>query len=73
MESSAPALALARENLAEAPACDARCVEADAFRFLREDTGEYDLVVIDPPPLARTRRDVGRATRAYKDAVEKKG
>lgn len=69
VESSAPALALARENLAEAPACDARCVEADAFRFLREDTGEYDLVVVDPPPLARTRRDVGRATRAYKDAV----
>ena len=69
VESSAPALALARENLAEAPGCEVRAVEADVFRFLREDVEEYDLIVIDPPPLARARRDVTRATRAYKDAV----
>ncbi len=69
VESSAPALALARENLAAAPACEVRAVEADVFRFLREDDERYDLLVIDPPPLARARRDVARATRAYKDAV----
>lgn len=69
VESSAPALALARENLAEAPGCEVRVAQADVFRFLREDAGEYDLLVIDPPPLARARRDVTRATRAYKDAV----
>ena len=69
VESSGPALALARENLAEAPACEARLVETDAFRFLREDSGEYDLIAIDPPPLARARRDIAKATRAYKDAV----
>jgi len=69
VESSGPALALAQENLAEAPACEVRLVGADAFRFLREDSGEYDLVVIDPPSLARARRDVTRATRGYKDAL----
>jgi 23S rRNA (cytosine1962-C5)-methyltransferase len=70
VDSSAGALALAGESLA-ANAVDAaaRLEKADAFRFLRADSGEYDLLVIDPPPLARARGDVPRAARAYKDLV----
>jgi len=66
VESSATAVALARENLASLPV-PPRVVAGDSFRFLREDAGEYDLLIIDPPPLARQRRDVPRAARAYKD------
>ena len=70
VESSAPALALAEENLAaNAPGLTARCVKRDVHDFLREDQGSYDLVVVDPPPLARNRRDVPRASRSYKDAL----
>jgi 23S rRNA (cytosine1962-C5)-methyltransferase len=70
VESSSAALALARENLARnAPDLAPELVQADAFRFLREDAGSYDLILLDPPPLARQRRDVPRASRAYKDAV----
>ena len=70
VDSSAAALGLARENLAEAaPAVPARFEQADAFRFLRADRSTYDLLVVDPPPLARARGDVGRASRAYKDLV----
>jgi 23S rRNA (cytosine1962-C5)-methyltransferase len=70
VESSAAALALAAENLALCGRGDAaRLVQADAFRFLRHDDGGYDLVVLDPPPLARQRRDVARATRGYKDLL----
>jgi 23S rRNA (cytosine1962-C5)-methyltransferase len=70
VESSAAALALARKNLAPAASgAAARFVEADAFGFLREEAGPYDLVVIDPPPLARQRRAVPRAARAYKDLL----
>ncbi len=70
VESSAAALELARENLAaNAPDLEARFERADAHRFLREDEAHYDLIAIDPPPLARRRRDVNRATRAYKDAL----
>jgi 23S rRNA (cytosine1962-C5)-methyltransferase len=70
VESSAGALELARRNLAEnAPEIPAVFEREDVFRFLRADTGEYDLLVVDPPPLARQRRDVERATRAYKDAL----
>jgi 23S rRNA (cytosine1962-C5)-methyltransferase len=70
VESSADALALARRSLeASAPGFDARFEHGDAFAAVRRDTGSYDLVVVDPPPLARTRREVGRASRAYKDVL----
>ncbi|HYD48536.1 MAG TPA: class I SAM-dependent rRNA methyltransferase [Terriglobales bacterium] len=42
-------------------------VDADVFRFLRQDETDYDLLVLDPPALAKHRRDVQQATRAYKD------
>lgn len=40
---------------------------ADVFEFLRQVEGEFDVVICDPPPLARRRADVERAARAYKD------
>ena len=70
VESSAPAIALAEENLgANAPGLAARFEKRDVHDFLREDRASYDLVVVDPPPLARNRRDVPRASRSYKDAL----
>jgi 23S rRNA (cytosine1962-C5)-methyltransferase len=70
VESSADALALARRSLeANAPGFDARFEHGDAFAAVRRDTGSYDLVVVDPPPLARARRDLARASRAYKDVL----
>jgi len=70
VESSAPALALAETNIAaNAPGIPARFLHRDVHEFLREDRESYDLIVVDPPPLARNRRDVPRASRAYKDAL----
>jgi 23S rRNA (cytosine1962-C5)-methyltransferase len=70
VESSAPALALAEENLAlNAPGLPARFAKQDVHDFLRQDQESYDLIVVDPPPLARNRRDVPRASRSYKDAL----
>lgn len=68
VESSAEALALAGRNL-EANASDApaRLLQTDAFRFLRAEEEPFDLLVVDPPPLAKRRGDVARAARAYKD------
>jgi 23S rRNA (cytosine1962-C5)-methyltransferase len=55
-------------GLAEANACAAIDTRrADVFEFLREETAVFDLVVCDPPPLARRRADVDKAARAYKD------
>jgi 23S rRNA (cytosine1962-C5)-methyltransferase len=68
VESSAPALALARGNTAFAGE-RARCVAGDAFAFLRKESEGFDLVILDPPPLARRKADVPRACRAYKELL----
>src|SRR2546426_2508823 len=72
VDSSAPALELARRNLAlnglEAGRSD--WLEADVFRALRKlrDEGrEFDLMVLDPPKFAPTPKDAARAARGYKD------
>src|SRR5919201_1174503 len=72
VESSAPTLEVARENLA-ANALDASRVEfvhADAFahlRALRDRAAQFDLVVLDPPKFAPTAAQIRSAARAYKD------
>jgi 23S rRNA (cytosine1962-C5)-methyltransferase len=42
-------------------------VTADVFTELRRREDTFDLVVCDPPPLARRRAERERAARAYKD------
>jgi 23S rRNA (cytosine1962-C5)-methyltransferase len=76
VESSQAALEMANSNLEKNRVnCEVECVRGDAFRYLRPSTASsppgdrFDLVVIDPPPLARRKRDVERATRAYKDLL----
>ncbi len=62
VESSEPAVRLLREN---APGAEA--VHGDVQEFLRRDPRRFELVVCDPPPFARRRKDVSSACRAYKD------
>ena len=72
LDSSAPALAVARDNLA-ANALDAASIrfeEADVFaelRTLRDRARKFDLVVLDPPKFAPTAVQAKNAARAYKD------
>lgn len=42
-------------------------VTADVFDDLRQRRESYDLVVCDPPPLAKRRTHLDKAARAYKD------
>jgi 23S rRNA (cytosine1962-C5)-methyltransferase len=73
IESSAEALAVARENMAQNPALDATRAEwreGDVFvelRTLRNAAAQFDLIVVDPPKLAPTASHVAKAARAYKD------
>lgn len=42
-------------------------VNADVFKYLRETTAVYDLIVLDPPKFAKHPGEVERASRGYKD------
>lgn len=70
VDSSAPSLEAARENAASNGLENLSFTRASAFDLLRErsDAGEsYDVVVLDPPAFAKSRRDLPRAARAYKE------
>ena len=71
VETSGPALALAREAWALSGLDEARAewIGRDVFDVLEEsrDLAAFDLVVLDPPPFARHRADRDRAVRAYRD------
>ena len=69
---SAPALEVARENLAANPFDAARVelMQADVFAYLRQlrdRASVFDLVVLDPPKFAPTAAQAHNAARAYKD------
>lgn len=73
IDSSGPALASARRNLARNPQLDASRAEwqeADVFEALREMKAQgrsFDLIVLDPPKFAPSAAHAQRAARAYKD------
>jgi 23S rRNA (cytosine1962-C5)-methyltransferase len=72
IESSAPAIEVARENLAANPleATRVEFVQADVFahlRVLRDRGARFGLIVLDPPKFAPTAAQAKNAARAYKD------
>ncbi len=70
VDSSGPALAGARRNLARNGLPEGELVEADVFTELRrrkERSERFGVVILDPPKLAHRTAQVDRSTRAYKD------
>lgn len=71
VDSSSDALEAARANARLNGFSNIAFTRANAFDLLRErsaDAGErYDVVILDPPAFAKTKRDLPRAQRAYKE------
>ncbi len=70
VDASGDALELGRRNAELNGLSNLTFTRASAFDLLRErsDAGErYDGVILDPPAFAKTKRDLPRATRAYKE------
>ena len=70
VDSSGPALEAARANAKLNGLENITFTRARAFDVLRErsDAGElYDAVILDPPAFAKTKRDLPKARRAYKE------
>jgi 23S rRNA (cytosine1962-C5)-methyltransferase len=71
VDSSEPALALARDNVARNGFNDRiqflRMDAFDALRRLEREGKRYGLVVLDPPALIKSRRAVAAGARAYRE------
>jgi 23S rRNA (cytosine1962-C5)-methyltransferase len=66
LDSSGPALELAERNLALNGFGGSNLLKADAFSYLKECDTAFDIIVLDPPSLARKRGDLDGATGGYK-------
>jgi len=69
VDSSEPATQIARQNLSinGFSAADHPVIKGDVFQFLRDTTETFDFIILDPPAFAKSRKDVNRAARGYKD------
>jgi 23S rRNA (cytosine1962-C5)-methyltransferase len=70
VDASGDALEAASKNAGLNGLTNVALTRANAFNLLRErsDRGaKYDAVILDPPAFAKTKRDLSRATRAYKE------
>jgi 23S rRNA (cytosine1962-C5)-methyltransferase len=70
VDSSGPALETARANAELNGLANITFTRSNAFDLLRERSGAgegYDLVILDPPAFARTKRELPKARRAYKE------
>jgi 23S rRNA (cytosine1962-C5)-methyltransferase len=71
LDISAHALASAKRNFAlnqnfpEVVACEHKTVQADAFEWIEKSKGKFDLIVLDPPSLAKRESERAPAIRAY--------
>jgi 23S rRNA (cytosine1962-C5)-methyltransferase len=67
---SGAAVELARSNAARNGLQNVRCLEANAFDFLRErhkEGARYDIIVLDPPAFAKNKESLEGALRGYKE------
>ena len=69
LESSAEALSMAEEHfrLNHLEALPHQMLRGDAFELMRSLEPGYDVVILDPPPFAKKKGQVLRASRGYKD------
>jgi 23S rRNA (cytosine1962-C5)-methyltransferase len=71
LDISAHALASARRNFAlnenfpTVAACEHKTVQADAFEWIEKSKEKFDLIVLDPPSLAKRESERATAIRAY--------
>jgi 23S rRNA (cytosine1962-C5)-methyltransferase len=69
VDTSRPALELGEAAWAAngLPPDAATWIEGDVFEYLRAARDRFDVIVLDPPPFVRRRRDFASGLRGYKD------
>ncbi len=67
VDSSKTALDLAKENCRINGLKQIAFIHADVFDYLRTDKSTYDLIVLDPPSFAKSKKTLAAARRGYRD------
>jgi len=69
VDSSEPANEVARRHLEKNgfPAEAHPVLRGDVFQYLRKTEESFDLIILDPPAFAKSRREVQQAARGYKE------
>jgi 23S rRNA (cytosine1962-C5)-methyltransferase len=69
VDSSEEALAIAEEHITlnQLDKIPHQLIQGDVFEILRGLQPEYDIVILDPPPFAKKKGHLPRASRGYKD------
>jgi 23S rRNA (cytosine1962-C5)-methyltransferase len=67
VESSAHAIETAQANAAANGIGNIHFRQADVFDFLSGRNAQYDTIILDPPPFAKSRKQIDDAMRGYKD------
>jgi 23S rRNA (cytosine1962-C5)-methyltransferase len=67
LDSSAPALALAEESAAANGVAKCKFIKCDVFEELERLSAErFDIVIADPPPFVKSRKDLEPGAKAYR-------
>lgn len=66
VEISADCISLIRRN-AERNGLAVQAIESNAFDFLKQETAEFDLVILDPPSFTKSKEKLRDAMRGYKE------
>jgi len=67
LDSSAPALALAEESAAANSVGKCKFIKTDVFEELERLSAErFDIVIADPPPFVKSRKDLESGAKAYR-------
>jgi len=64
---SACAAALEHMRLNGFSTGDHPVIDADVFQYLRDLRESFDLIILDPPAFAKTKREAAKASRGYKE------
>jgi 23S rRNA (cytosine1962-C5)-methyltransferase len=69
LDISKPACSAASEHLRlnGFSVADHPVIAADVFEYLRDLSDRFDLIILDPPAFAKTKRDAPKASRGYKE------
>ncbi|UCD19452.1 MAG: class I SAM-dependent rRNA methyltransferase [candidate division WOR-3 bacterium] len=67
VDSSKTAIDLAKENCRLNGLKQITFIDADVFDYLRTDKYTYDLIILDPPSFAKSKKTLAAARRGYRD------